>query len=417
MRIEYYSHDMIMNMGAIVFFIVFIIILIQLIITVIALFKKTKYYKFKPKISIIIHAYNEEKNIGNCLRSVLKSKYDSDIEIICIDDGSTDNTRKIISRYAKKNHKIRLIKNKHLGKSASLNTGVKNAKFDYILTLDADTVIQKEFLKQIIRPFKDKSTGATNGVVLIKNPHKIIEYFQATEYFFHNIIRVSFSRLFNNGIWFFGAAACYRKDVLTKVGGFGSDVLTEDMDISLKIFEKGFNVITVESAYYFTEALSSIPGLINQRMRWFYGGLQCVLKHYRLIKKNSFALRFLLFNQVFWSFYSIIVIPLIIYQVIFWMPHGFEVFAYLFRWFSLLGPIYVLYKIPVWGLSLINIFGVLAGILSSVLLLLSTIKFSKKFEFFMAITIFFYFPYTLILNLSLALSLFKYLFSEKKFIK
>ena len=69
------------------------------------------------------------------------------------------------------------------------------------------------FLKEIINPFSDNSVGATNGMAFI-NPSSIIGHFQAVEFYFNNLIRNSFSKVFNNGIWFFGAAACFRKSVL-----------------------------------------------------------------------------------------------------------------------------------------------------------------------------------------------------------
>jgi hypothetical protein len=98
------------------------------------------------------------------------------------------------------------------------------------------------------------------------------------------------------------------------------------------------------------------------------------------------------------------------------MPEQFiSQFYYIFRWFSLAGPVYVLYMLPEWGLSLVNIFGVLAGIITAVMITISINRFKGKFSILKAIAIFFYFPYTLILNLILAFSILKYAFSKKKY--
>ena len=409
-----------MNACMVIFFVVFSLLLTTLVVFITSLFFKKKITKFEPNISIIVPAYNEEKNIKKCLQAILNSNYDQKkLEIICVDDGSKDKTTNIIKDFILKNKQIKLIKGKHLGKSMALNMGVKKAKYDYIITIDADTIIDGNFIQESINPFQDKNVGATNGIALIQKPKKIVEHFQNVEYYFNNLIRSSFSKVFKNGIWFFGAAACFDKKALKKAGLFSNKVLTEDMDLSLKIFEKGYDVLTVSTASYYTQACHSLKELFSQRMRWFYGGLQCTVKHRTLFKRKSFSIKYLFLNQIFWAIFSVIIIPIIIYQVNYWLPtEGFvAVFWYLFRWFSLLGPVYVLYMMPVWGLSFINIFGVSAGIITFILILSAIAKFKGKFTLQKLLVIFFYFPYTLVLNLILIAGIFKYTFSKNKYFK
>ncbi|MBN2421703.1 glycosyltransferase family 2 protein [Candidatus Woesearchaeota archaeon] len=417
MNIQYFSHDPVMNFGMVLFFFVFLMLFIIFVVFVISLFKKVHYRNFKPYISVIIPAYNEEKNIKKCLKSIFNSRYDlSKLEIICVDDGSTDKTAETILKLSKKHKNIKLIKGKHKGKSEAINLGVKHSTHDYILTIDADTVLDKFFIKEIIRPFSDKKVGATNAIALVQKPKRLVEHFQDVEYFFNNLIRNSFSKIFHNGIWFFGASACFRKSVLKKAGLFRSNVLTEDMDIALRIFELGYEVLTVETAFSYTEACSSLKELFKQRMRWFHGGLQCTFKHNKLFKKNSFAIRYLIVEKYFWAGFSLIVFPLIIYQIFYWMPAGFfSIISYLFRWFSLFGPIYVLYKIPEWGLSLINIFGVSSGIITVIMTISSIYTFKDKINIFRILVIIFYFPYTLFLNLILIYSIINYFLNKQKY--
>ncbi len=133
-----------------------------------------------------------------------------------------------------------------------------------------------------------------------------------------------------------------------------------------------------------------------------------------LFKKKSHAIKFLFFNQIFWAIFSVLIFPLLIYQVNYWMPNGlYPIISYLFRWFSLFGPIYVLYKLPVWGLSFINIFGVSAGIVTTIMMLISIKYFKEKLTMQNILVIIFYFPYTLLLNFSLILSIFNYIFYRK----
>ncbi len=411
MNIYYYSEDLIMNIGMVIFFFVFAMLATVFITFLKSVSIKKEKRDFQPGISVLIPAYNEEVVIRRTLRTILKSDYEN-FEVILIDDGSTDNTIKIAEKF-----NIKIINGKHNGKSEALNLGMKFAKFDFIVTLDADTLVDKNFLKEIINPFSDDNVGATNGIAFIR-PLNIIEHFQAVEFYFNNLIRNSFSKVFNNGIWFFGAAACFRKSVLEDLNGFSTKVLTEDMDISLRIFEHGFKVLTVETSYYHTRAAKNLKELFVQRMRWFFGGLQCMRLHKKLLRRKSFAVKYLFFNQWFWAFFSIIIIPLVIYEVNFWMPIGFlNIFNYLFRWFSFLGPVYVLYMLPVWGLNFINIFGVFAGIITTILILSSIIKFKGKITFSKVLIAFFYFPYTLILNTILVTAVFKHGFSKKKYFK
>jgi len=410
-----------MNFGVFLFLIVFLFLSIILALSIASFFMKKNYRLFEPKISVVIPAYNEEKNIKKCVQTILKSNYDiNKLEIMCVDDGSTDRTVKVIKELLKKNKNIRLIKGEHKGKSKTLNLGVKNSKFDYVLTVDADTILDRNFIKEIIKPFADKNIGATNGIALIRKPKRIIEHFQLVEYYFNNLVRNSFSTIFDNGIWFFGAAACFNKKILEKAGLFHDKVLTEDMDISLKIFEKGYKVLTVRKAVYYTQGCRNLKELFSQRMRWFFGGLQCTFRHKKLWKRKAFSIKYLFFNQVFWALFSIIIIPMVIYQVNYWMPSEglLSAFSYLFRWFSLAGPVYVLYKIPDWGLSLINIFGVLSGIIMFIIIIFSITRFKGRINLQKLLVAFFYFPYTLILNLILTSAIVKYTISKKKhFIK
>jgi hypothetical protein len=151
-------------------------------------------------------------------------------------------------------------------------------------------------------------------------------------------------------------------------------------------------------------------------MRWWFGVLVSLAKNRQVLRKDaSLSIWFLYLNQVWWSFYSIFSLPLFIYQILYWLPKaGGEIFWYLFRWFSLLGPFYVLYKIPEWGLSLLNIFGVMSGIMSAALIFISFGVFGKRLDVWDILAVFFYFPYTIILNLVILFSLIRYGSAKEK---
>ncbi len=408
MQIQYFTDSIIMNIAIILFFFVFLMLSTIFIVFVISLFKKKHYKEFQPEASVIIPSYNEEKNIQKCLLSIFNSNYPlQKLEVIVVDDKSTDNTRKIVEKLQTK-YDIKILTGQHKGKSEALNLGIKHSTKEYIITIDADTFVEKNFVTQVLKPFADRKVGATNAVALIKNPKTLVENFQAVEYGFNNLIRKSFSELFQNGIWFFGASACFRKDVLMKVGNFRKNVLTEDLDISLRIFDAGYDIITAD-AYSYTEPCRTWAELFRQRLRWFTGGLQCSTKHRKMIRKASFAVGYLFVEKYFWAFYSVISLPLITYQVFYWMPKGFfNIVYYIVRWFSIFGPFHVIYMIPQWGLSLSNIFGVSTGIISSILIIAAIIRFNIRINIQKILAIIFYFPYTIFLNLALAFSIIRF---------
>jgi cellulose synthase/poly-beta-1,6-N-acetylglucosamine synthase-like glycosyltransferase len=249
---------------------------------------------------------------------------------------------------------------------------------------------------------------------MVHEPSTLLEHFQQVEYHYNNLIRVAFTRVFDSGIWFFSASACYRKELFRHRDYF-TNTLTEDMDIALRITKAGYKVLTSSDAVCHTNAPKTIRGLFNQRMRWWFGVLLSLTKNRGVLKQGfSPSIGFLYLNQFWWTFYSVLSLPIFIYQIHYWLPAPPEIFMYLFRWFSLLGPIYVIYKIPDWGLSLLNIFGVASGIISAALIFVAFGLFRKKINIWDILVVFFYFPYTIVLNLVIVASLVKYTLGRKR---
>jgi cellulose synthase/poly-beta-1,6-N-acetylglucosamine synthase-like glycosyltransferase len=410
-----------MYSGTVTFFILFAFLLVIFFSYIASLFRKDHYKPYEPDVSVVIPCYNEEKNIGECLDSVFSSDYPiQKLEVFVVDDGSKDNTKSVLESYQKKHKNLFVINGKHEGKSASLNLGVRNVKNEIILTIDADTIIEPDALKKLVMPFSDPEIGATNGSCVAKNSNSIISIFQKIEYHYNNLVRKSFSVLFKNGIWFFGAFACYRKSVLEKIGYFKMDTMTEDMDTAMEIYSAGYRTVNVSDALGFTIVPSTIKHFFKQRIRWWIGALQTLKKNKHLFsRKSSPSILFLFISQYWWSFYAFISFIIIAYQVYYWLPYNMDtymsLFGYLFRWFSLAGPIYVLYKIPEWGVSFYNIFGVLSGIISILLIIRSVYLFKDRLGLKNIFGIFFYFPYTILLNIVVVLSIIKITFLNKKY--
>jgi len=397
------------------FAIVLALILLQVVIVVLAV---CKYFFFSkrhkqidtnhlPPITVLIPTYNE--SVRTTITSILNDPYPHK-QIIVIDDGSSipiTVPRGVLYK-----------KQKHQGKVTALNFGRSLASHDIIVTVDADTRVNNS-LREIVEPLlQDASVGAVSAccVPLTRSP---LGWFQYVEYSYLNMIRRALSSISGASVWFFGFYVAYRASALNAVGGFSKQTTTEDMDITLTLLTKKYKVLT-SSATGYTYTPATVSAYLRQRKRWWVGGLQNIRKHTEFAFSRRLAALFLTTNQIWWTIFAFVSFPFIAYQYWFWFS---ESIWYTIRWFSAMGPPYVLYKIPEWGVS-IGIFGVLAGIFTTLLLLSAvTITLTKERGGFWhssfrivtsLIAIMFYFPYTLLHNVAIIRGVFSYLKNKRQ---
>ena len=229
-------------------------------------------------VSVIIPAFNEEKVIANCISSILLNSY-PEFDIIVVDDGSTDRTYEIVMDIFGGNKKVKVYKTLNRGKSHALNFGINHAGGEIVITLDADTIFKRDTIQKLIRNFYDEDVAAVAGNVKVGNRINLLTKCQALEYITsQNLDRRAFN--YTNCILVVpGAVGAYRKSVVTELGGFSDQTLTEDTDLTMRILRDGYTILNEPESAGLTEAPENIGSFIRQRYRWVYGTLQCFWKH------------------------------------------------------------------------------------------------------------------------------------------
>jgi peptidoglycan-N-acetylglucosamine deacetylase len=242
----------------------------------------------KNKVAIIVPAYNEEKVICRTIDSILNSTYPN-FEIIVVNDGSTDRTLDVLKRSFDTNPLIKIIHQKNSGKAAALNTGILNTDASFLVCVDADTILDSQAIGQLMGGFVDPKIGAIAGNVKVGNAQNLLTKLQRLEYFTgQNFDRRAFDYL--NAITVIpGAIGAFRRSVMIEAGGFHSDTLAEDCDLTIRILRKGYVITFEPKAIAYTEAPESLKMLIRQRFRWSYGNLQCVWKHRDIVFRPGFG--------------------------------------------------------------------------------------------------------------------------------
>jgi peptidoglycan-N-acetylglucosamine deacetylase len=233
---------------------------------------------FCPIVAVIIPAFNEEKVIVKTVNSIQASNY-PDLEIIVVDDGSTDMTyQKLLDNFSSILN-VRIYRKPNSGKADSLNFGVNLTDAEIIVMLDADTMFFPDTIQKLVSHFHDPRVGAVAGNAKVGNRINLLTNWQALEYITsQNMDRRSFD-LINAITVVPGAVGAWRKSAIDKSGGFSNDTLTEDADLTFSVIRSGYKIVYEEKALAFTEAPDNIGDFLKQRFRWMYGMLQTAWKH------------------------------------------------------------------------------------------------------------------------------------------
>ncbi len=237
-------------------------------------------------VSVLIPAFNEARVIGESVRRVLVSE-DVRIEVIVVDDGSTDGTSKIVREAFPDDPRVRVLTLENGGKARALNEALKLAQGDVIVALDADTQFEKTTIARLSRWFADPGVGAVAGNAKVGNRVNLVTRWQSVEYVTaQNLERRALTR-FDAITVVPGAVGAWRRAALDAVGGYPTDTLAEDQDLTIAIQRAGWAVEYDVDAVAWTEAPETFRALAKQRFRWAFGTLQCLWKHRRVFRERK----------------------------------------------------------------------------------------------------------------------------------
>lgn len=233
---------------------------------------------FTPKVSILVPAYNEEVNCVSTVKSLLQQDY-PDFEIIFVDDGSKDSTFEKVNAAFANDNRVSVYTKENGGKASALNFGLEKTETDFVVCIDADTQLKSDAVRLLMNYFRDEEVGAVAGNVKVGNVHNVLTRWQSIEYITaQNFDRRAFDYI--NGISVVpGAIGAFRKQAMKDAGGFTSDSLAEDCDLTMRILRVGYVIRNCTKAIAVTEAPETVNQFLKQRFRWSYGIMQSFWKN------------------------------------------------------------------------------------------------------------------------------------------
>lgn len=259
--------------------------------------KKPEARDWRPTVSIVIPAYNEAQHISETIESVLSMDYPEELlDVIVVDDGSTDSTLEIAKRFEPK---VRVFTKPNAGKGAALNFGLRHAKGKLVATMDADSAVTPGTIRELLPLFVDEEVMAVTPAVKVKPKNKLISELQRIEY-----LMILFSRKLLSFIDAVpvtpGPFSMFRKKVFDEIGGFDEHNLVEDQEICLRIQSANYKVRSSMSAIVYTEAPQNMKDLLKQRVRWQRGGLRNYWRYRFLIRPEygDFGMFFVPLNYI-----------------------------------------------------------------------------------------------------------------------
>ncbi len=245
---------------------------------------------YRPLVSVIVPAWDEEVGILRTMLSVLANDYPY-IELIVVNDGSTDGSRAKVDRFIESNAGYlglsgSLMRQYYVsrgGKGRALNYGVRHSQGKIVLTLDGDSALAADAISKLVEYFRDPGVSAVVGQVRIAKTHgRLIGVMQRLEYLFGFYFKRAHCVLGAEYIYGGACAAFRRSDIFDAIGLFDEANKTEDIEMSMRTKFFGLKSVYAEDVICYTEGASTYAGLIAQRLRWKKGRFDTFINYRRM---------------------------------------------------------------------------------------------------------------------------------------
>ncbi len=254
--------------------------------------EKKKTLEHHPQFTAIVPAYNEEKSIGKTLESLSKLDYPTDkIQIVVVNDGSTDNTKSIIEEFISSHpdRNILLLNQENAGKGNALNNGLEHATGEFFACLDADSFISSNALQVILPLFDtDSKVAAVCPLIKVQEPNSILQKVQWCEYIINMFYRYLNAKLHCIHVTP-GPFSTYRTDVIKELGGYDEETITEDLEIAIRLQKHNYTLLQTFDTIVTTVAPNSWRALFRQRVRWYKGGVDNTFKYKELVFNKKYG--------------------------------------------------------------------------------------------------------------------------------
>ena len=242
-----------------------------------------------PKVTIIVPCWNEEKTVYKTVKSIFNLNYPKDkVKIILVDDGSTDNTWKIISKFLKYSN-VKVFKKENGGKHTALNLGLENTDTEFVGCLDADSRADENSLVKLMSFFERyPDSMAVTPSIVVEKANSIVEKAQRAEY---NVgVYVKKMLGFLGAIQVTpGPLTIYRKKVFDDLGPYRHAHNTEDMEIAYRMQKNHYKIQQCHDAFVYTGTPNSLKKLYKQRLRWIYGSINNTIDYRKVLFKKEYG--------------------------------------------------------------------------------------------------------------------------------
>jgi cellulose synthase/poly-beta-1,6-N-acetylglucosamine synthase-like glycosyltransferase len=270
-----------------------------------------------PTVSIVVPAKNEEKVIENCIKSLVNLDYPKDkLQIVTVIDKSEDKTLEICKKFK---NRIKIIQPNPpcRNKAEAIDRAIPYLKGEIIGLFDADCVVDKHCLKEVIKNFSDEKIAAVNGALLSSNKKQnlitralsietcLISY---TEYFFNRYVS-------KNSV-FLGRNMFIRKNIFVSVGGFDATEFSEDNELALRLKGMGYRIVFEHKAIAWNEENSTLRSFVKQRIRWYRAFIKTLRKKpYKSLKDHAYDL----FHRIYFHIAPLVIAILLFYSIFSWL--------------------------------------------------------------------------------------------------